>query len=396
MNPHDAELKETLARLTEAIQRLNGEVASNLPYSLEQLLQVLIKHKGSFLHINCGCPAMLRINEDLVPIGEHILSAAECRTLLNSVLTPEQRKLQAQGQELDFNYMSEEGGFRFHVYLERGVPGASVRKLRTDIPRLVELGLSGGAVEKFLSQSQGLMLLTGTPRSGKINTFAAMVAYINKVRRVRIVTIEPKIQFWHQNEEGFVIQREIGSDTRSFRQAVMQAVMQDPDILAVGAIPDTETLEVLLQAAAGGHLVLAMLDAVNCARAVDELIAALQSSDARMTVLLAHVLRLVVCQHLVGRADGRGLLPVMEILECIPEVQEMVARGSTTDLHQAMYSSGMQTVARHLSRMVEVGSVTLEEALKLVDRDELEIQQVPAELPTEARADEETPLMSWL
>lgn len=392
------EWRKQLDRLVQSMSHLTGIPQVDLPFTLPQLLKILTKHKGTFLHLNVGCPPMLRIAEELVPVGDHILEPDDCRYLIKSILTPEQIRLQSQGHELDFNRVEGEDGFRFHVYLERGCPAASVRRLRTDIPKLVELGLSGGAVEQFLSADNGgLMILSGKPRSGKINTFASLVDYINHQRRARIVTIEPLIQFWHQSLESAVIQREVGSDSRSFAQAVRQAVQQDPDILAVGSIPDLDTAEVLIQAAAGGHLVVALIDAPGCVRAVDEMITGFSGSDKRMQQLLARVTRLVVCQHLVGRADGRGLIPAMEILECNEQVSQMIAQGECGALHQLMRDSGMQTLGRHLSRMVEVGLVTAEEAGRFVGEGELEVApRTHLEVKPAAAMDADTPLMSWL
>ncbi|MCA9791814.1 MAG: Flp pilus assembly complex ATPase component TadA, partial [Candidatus Eremiobacteraeota bacterium] len=301
--------------------------------------------------------------------------------------------------ELDFNRIDGGHGFRFHIYLERGCPAASIRRLRTDIPKLVELGLSGGAVENFLDTTEGgLMVLAGKPRCGKINTFAALINYINSQRRTRIITIEPMIQFWHNSQESTVIQRELGTDTRSFCQAVRQAVQQDPDILAVGGIPDRETAEVIIQAAAGGHLVLALLDGTSCVRALDELLSAFSGGDGRMHQLMGRVMKLLVCQHLVQRADGRGLIPAMEILECDDQVRAMISHGDLREVHQHMGARQMQTLGRHLSRMIEVGLVTREEAVKYVDESEIEVlPPSQLEIPTaEPAVDDETPLMSWL
>lgn len=394
------ELNEVLARLSEALERLSGAPTQELPFTLQQLLAVLVKHKGVFLHLNAGSPPTLRVNSDLVPIGQHVLTAADCRFVLYSVLNTEQRRLLALGHELDFNHIESGHGFRFHVYQERGCPSAAIRRIRTDIPKLGELGLGGGVVEQFLAESQGLLLLSGKPRCGKINTFASLTSHLNQTRRVRIVTIEPMIQFWHQNAEGNVIQREIGVDTLSFAQAVRQAVQQDPDVLAIGSIPDRETAEVVIQAAAGGHLVIALLDAPSSIRAVDEMLAAFHGTDGRMQQLFGRVLRAVVCQHLVNRADGRGQVPAYEILQGSNEARRLISGGEISYLHQVMRDEGQQTLARTLSRMIEVGSVTREEALQYVDADELEVAPAhaayAAEPPRVALMDDATPLMSWL
>ena len=389
-------LRSQVSRLVDAVEHLSGTGYVEIAFSLEQLLDVLIEHGGSFLHLNVGCPPMLRIGDELVPVGDTFLSASATRYLLRNVLNAERIRLLSQGHEVDFNRPYKENGFRFHVYQEAGCVSASVRPLRTDIPRLVELGLSGGAVEKFLEADEGgLMVLSGKARSGKINTFASLINYINFQRRVRIVTIEPLIQFWHHNEEAAVIQREIGSDSRSFSQAVRLAVQQDPDILAVGSIPDRETAEVVIQAAAGGHLVVATIDATSAIRAVDEMVSAF-GGQGRILQLLGRTVKLVVCQHLVGRADGRGLIPAFEILEGSDEVAKAIAAGDSGSLHQVMEHRNMQTLARHLSRMVEVGLVTYDEATRWVPEEDIQVS-APKQLEIKAEAlDDDTPLMSWL
>jgi twitching motility protein PilT len=400
---------DVVARLSVAVEHLLGySPSTGLPFTLPQLLGALVKHKGTFLHINAGSAPMLRIQDELVALGDKALTVNDCRSLVLGGLSPEQRKVLAQGRELDFIHMEGTTGFRFHVYSERCCPAASIRKVRTDIPKLVELGLSGGAVERFLNERQGLMILAGKPRCGKINTFASLVSFINQHRKARIVTVEPMIQFWHQSKESAVIQREIGIDTMSFSHAVRQAVQQDPDILAVGGIPDRETAEVVIQAAAGGHLVVALLDAVSSVRAVDELLSAFYGGDGRMQHLLGNVLRLVVCQHLIGRTDGMGQIPAFEILECTPEVRALVASGQSTGLHQVMRNDQMQTLARHLSRLLEVGMIGMDEALQHVDASELEYEPSydyaaeparptqPALASASAPVDDNTTLMSWL
>jgi twitching motility protein PilT len=402
-------LSAVLAKLSVAADQLLGySPVTGLPFTLTKLLEALVKHKGTFLHINAGSPPMLRIQDELVALGDKALTVNDCRALVLGGLTPEQRSGLSQGHELDFTHIEGNTGFRFHVYSERGCPAASIRRVRTDIPKLVELGLSGGAVERFLSERQGLMILTGVPRCGKINTFASLVSFINQHRKARIVTVEPTIQFWHRNKEACVIQREIGIDTLSFSQAVRQAVQQDPDILAVGGIPDRETAEVIIQAAAGGHLVVALLDAISSVRAVDELLSAFYGGDGRMQHLLGHVLRLVVCQHLIPRADGMGQVPAFEILECTGDASQMIATGQSSGLHQFMRDSHQQTLAKHLSRLLDVGIISKHEALNHAEATDLELAPVGDYETTDSNptytssdqpltaVDDNTALMSWL
>jgi twitching motility protein PilT len=394
-------LRESVDSLVRLLQHQHRIEALPPQFAFDELLDEFARLRGSFLHINAGAPPIIRAGDKLVALTEEVLTPADCRYLTGACLSPEQLRHCYSGQELDLNLIDGDNGYRIHAYLERGCPALSIRRIRTDIPKLVELGLSGSSVESFLgSQEGGLMLLTGRPRSGKFNTYASLIQFINHQQACRIVTVEPVVQFWHKSERSVVVQREVGSDTRSFARAVRIAVQQDPDILCVGAVPDPETAEVLLQAAAGGHLVVAMLDGSSAVRGVDNFLSAFDAGNNRLRLLIARVLRLVVCQHLVNRADGRGQVPAHEILECNRDVRGAVQRGDLSEIHQLMSHFGMQTLGRHLSRMIEVGLVNYDDALQLVEAEQLEVSR-PSQLelapPTsESDMDDETPLMSWL
>lgn len=394
-------LRESVDSLVRILQHQNRVEATPPQYSFEDLLGEFARLRGSFLHVNAGAPPMMRAGDRLLPLTDRPMTPADCRYLASACLTTEQLRNCYNGQELDVNVIDGDHGFRVHAYLERGCPALAIRRIRADIPRLEELGLAGSLVEKFLGSSGGgLMLLSGRPRSGKFNTYASLISFINHQQTCRIITVEPIVQFWHKSAKSVVVQREVGSDTKSFARAVRIAVQQDPDILAVGSIPDPETAEVILQAAAGGHLVIAMLEATSAVRAVDNFLSAFEPGNSRMRALVARVLDLVVCQHLVARADGRGQMPTHEILDCIPEVQEAMQQEDMVEITRLMDHFGMQTVGRHLSRMVEVGLVNYDDALKLVDAKQLDISR-PSQLelapPTaQSHMDGETPLMSWL
>lgn len=394
-------IRESVESLIQLLQHQNRLEAQPPPFAFEELLEELGQLRGSFLHINSGAPPIVRIGDELEPLTDHTLTPSDCRYLAAACLSGEQLRHIYSGQELDLNLIERSEGFRVHAYLERGCPALSIRRIRTDIPKLVELGLSGSSVENFLgSQDGGLMLLTGRPRSGKFNTYASLIQFINHQQSCRIVSVEPVVQFWHRPERSVVVQREVGSDTRTFARAVRVAVQQDPDILCVGSIPDPETAEVLLQAAAGGHLVIAMIDASSAVRAVDSFLSAFDPGNTRLRQLVARALRVVVCQHLVDRADGRGQVPAHEILECNRNVREAVQRADMTEIHRLMEHFGMQTLGRHLSRMIEVGMVNYDDALRLVEADQLDVSR-PSQLElapatAESDMDDETPLMSWL
>jgi len=394
-----------LARVLAALEQQLGYSATNtLNYNVSQLLGVAVKHGGSLLHLNPGSPPTVRIQDELVTIGSGTLSQEQCSHLVLSLLNPEQKRLLYQGREINFTMHDPHlGGFRLHAYLDRACPSASLQQVITEVPKLPDLGLSGSAVERFLSGSSGLMLLTGRPRCGKINTFASLLTYINQNRKARIVSIEPQIHIHHQPGQGTLIQREVGVDTLGFAQAIRQARNQDPDIIAVGGIPDKESAEALIQEASSGRLVIALMDGANCANAIEQYTRAIYTEDGRSLARFGHVIKLVVCQYLVNRADGRGKAPAFEILEGSPDVQRAVATADTSSIYHIMREENMQTLGRHLSRLLEVGWITQDEALQHVDASELEVDtqeydyNTYTQEPTPAQPlDDMAPLMNWL
>lgn len=391
---------ERLAQVLESLDETSNE-PSEVPYSLAQLLDLVVQHRASLLHLNVGSPPLLRINSQLVPIGEHQITRGDCRHLLAPVMTRHHRQSLESGKEVDLCHAAAGTGFRFNLYRERGEIAASIWRLRTDIPRLEDLGLPNELVEQVLTESSGLILLTGHPRCGKINTLAALLAHLNQYRSARVVSLERPIQFWHQNLKATMIQREVGSDTASFAHGVQQAVLQDPDVLALSEMPDRDTAELVIRAAAGGHLVIAVLDASSSVRAIERLIGTFQEDpDSRVVKTLSRALRLVLCQTLVQRTDGRGMMPAFEILQNNDEIRQEIREGRVDNLHWIMQNSGMQTLGRSLSRLVEVGLVTQEEALHHVeDPSELDLpteSTTSFETTTPQSTEEETPLMSWL
>ncbi len=397
-------LEGILARLTTAIEGLSdgGMEKAAIPYTLVQLLETAIDNHASLLHINAGSTPMLRINEQLVPVGEHKLTRGDCLKLLKPLLTREQRTELYSGNEIEMCFPASGTGFRLNLYMERGNLSASIRRLRSDIPNLTDLGISGGVFEQLLMEPSGLILLTGSPRCGKINTLAALIAHICNNRNVRIISLEQPIQFWHQNSLGTVIQREVGVDTVSFAQGVQQAVLQDPDVIALTDLPDKETAEFAIRAAAGGHLVLATLDATSSVRALERLTSTFLDSNNSDKALntLAKALRLVLYQTLVPHAETMNMLPVFEILVNTEEVRRELRHGNVDRLYSIMVQNSMQTLGKALGRLVSSGTITREVALQFVSTPS-ELDQFRQDDTSNTAAgntpiSSENPLISWL
>lgn len=355
-------MESVLNRLSAALEGIGDGFLEHpaIPYTINQLLETAIDNRASMLHINVGSPPMLRINDQLVPIGEHQLTRGDCQKLLHPLLTREQRSALYSGIEIDGCFPSSGTGFRLNLYKERGNLSASIRRLRSDIPSLDTLGLSGSAVEHVLTENSGLVLLTGMPRSGKLNTLAAFIAHLNATRNARIISLEKPIKYWHQKSLSTVVQREIGIDTRSFAHGLQQAVLQDPDIISLTNLPDRETAEFVIRAASGGHLVLAALDATSCTGALERLYNTFSRNEMGTKIIsaLAGTLKAVICQTLVPSADNSSVLPAFEIMIGSDAIRSNLRDGNIERLQDIMRDENMQTLGKALSSLVNSGAIS--------------------------------------
>ena len=407
MEVNGSVLQELLNRMTMLCDHFSesDSEAATVPYKLTQLLDIAVAHGASALNINVGSAPTLRINNMLSVVEGSPLNDADCRKLLKPVLTSYLREQLAKEGHAETCIAGGGSGFKVHLFLERSHICASFHRLRTDIPKLETLGLSGSLVENILEQPSGLILLTGLPRSGKINTLAALVSHINATRLTRIVTLENPIQFWRYNQLSTVLQREVGVDVPSFSTGIQQAINQDADVLGLSEVPDRETATLAIRAATNNKLVIAVLDATSPDRAIERILGSFDEQEkAKMAPILANALRIVLHQTLVNRSDGRGVIPAFEILVNNDEVHEELKNGRTDKLAWIMQEHNMQTLGKSLSRLVSAGLVDKEEALHyLSDPSELQINKDSladlGDYDSEPVTDidtNDTPLMSWL
>ncbi len=407
MEVNGSVLQELLNRMTILCDHFaeSDSEAATVPYKLTQLLDIAVAHGASALNINVGSPPTLRINNMLSVVEGSPLSDADCRKLLKPVLTSYLRSQLVKEGHAETCIAGGGSGFKVHLFLERSHVCASFHRLRTDIPKLETLGLSGSLVENILEQPSGLILLTGLPRSGKINTLAALVSHINATRLARIVTLENPIQFWRYNQLSTILQREVGVDVPSFSTGIQQAVDQDADVLGISEIPDRETATFAIRAATNNKLVIAVLDATSPGRGLDRILSSFDDQErAKMTPIFANALRIVLHQTLVNRSDGRGVIPAFEILVNNDEIHEELKNGRTDKLAWIMQEHNMQTLGKSLSRLVSAGLVDKEEALHYlsnpselqIDKDSLaNLGDYDSEPVTDVDTND-TPLMSWL
>jgi twitching motility protein PilT len=340
---------------------------------LNEILKIALKGGASDIHLKPGLPPMFRVDGALVPLknGER-LAPDELQRIGFSIMTPNQKNRFDETREVDLAYgIAGLGRFRVNVFQQRGSVGIVFRVIPFGVKTIESLHLPK-VIENIALEHRGLVLVTGTTGSGKSTTLAAMIDFINSNRTCHIMTIEDPIEFLIRDRRSIVNQREIGVDTQSFANALRAALRQDPDVILVGEMRDFETIETALTAAETGHLVMSTLHTLDATETINRIISVFPPYQQKQVRLqLSAILKAVISQRLVPRADGKGRVPALEVLmstarvrECIgdkdrtKEISDAIAKGYTT--------YGMQTFDQSLMLHVKSGLVTYDEALKHV------------------------------
>src|SRR5690606_10906438 len=282
---------------------------------IDAFLKLGLAQGCSDIHLAVGVPPMLRLHGDLMPIKFRDLRDTELEGYIEEILTESQKERFRRGQDLDFSYVSSEGGrFRVNVFRKATGIGATFRNIPMQIPSLESLGLPP-VVTKFCDLHQGMVLVTGSTGTGKSTTLAAMIDHLNTTRSLNIISLEDPIEFIHPSKRSQVIQRELGTHTHSFADGVRAALREDPDVLLLGARRGGEASSVATTAAETGHRVLGTLHTPSAVKSVDRIIDALPTEQREQTKsFLAHSLHAVVTQNLVKTPDGRGRRAIVEIM----------------------------------------------------------------------------------
>jgi twitching motility protein PilT len=330
-------------------------------------LHALVALGGSDLHVSKNVAPMVRVDGALSPLaGETHWTAERVAEALYSIITEKQRARFEDTQELDFAFtLTEESRFRVNFYRQRGAIGAAFRLIPTEIKSLHELGVPE-VVSRFSTLPRGLVLVTGPTGSGKSTTLAALIDLVNQTRSDHVMTVEDPIEFVHQNKRSLVNQREVGSDTQSFQNALKHVLRQDPDVILIGELRDLETISTALTAAETGHLVFATLHTQDAGQTIDRVIDVFPpSQQAQVRQQLAATLQGVVCQTLVPNASGSGRAVATEVLITTPAIANLIREGKTYQIGSTMQagrSSGMHTMDQHLAELVNAGTISFEAA----------------------------------
>ncbi|HEX9861497.1 MAG TPA: type IV pilus twitching motility protein PilT [Nitrospirota bacterium] len=339
--------------------------------NINDLLKMSVERRSSDVHIKVGSPPVFRIDGKLTPVVEEKrLTQEDVVNLAFSMMNQNQREKFKKKSEADFAYgVPGLGRFRANVFMQRGTVGLVLRAIPTKIATVEEL-LLPSVISKIAQEQRGMILVTGTTGSGKSTTLAAIIDHINATRTEHIMTIEDPIEFLHRDKKSLVNQREIGMDTESFPLALRSALRQDPDIILVGEMRDFDTISTALTAAETGHLVLSTLHTVDATETINRIISVFPPYQQKQVRLqLAAVLRGVISQRLIPKADGSGRVPACEVLICTATVKEcIIDADKTRHIHDVIAAGtsqyGMQTFDQSLYALFRQSLITYEEALR--------------------------------
>jgi twitching motility protein PilT len=342
---------------------------------LDQVLQTARQLGASDVHLKVGLPPVFRIKGDLRTVRDSLaLSADVMSTFAINLMTATQKEQFEIDKDLDLAYVDEKKQrYRVNIYQQRGQYGIALRVVPSEVPPFESLMLPE-AVLKLAQETRGLVLLTGATGSGKSTTLAAMIDYINKNRAAHILTIEDPIEYVHHDARSIINQRELDIDATTFGRALRAALRQDPDVILVGEMRDLETMETAITAAETGHLVLSTLHTVDAVETINRILSNFPPhQQPTLRIQLASVLRGVISQRLVTRADGKGMVPAVEVMVNTQRVRELIENPQRTrEIHEAISTGrhpyGMVSFDQSLTDLVKRRLVTYEEALRNATR----------------------------
>jgi len=339
-----------------------------MSFNLHQLLKVMIEKGASDLHITTGSPPQLRIDGDLSPLKVPPLTATETKQLCYSILTDAQKQKFEENNELDLSFgVKGLSRFRANIFMQRGAVAGAFRTIPFKILGFDELGLPP-IVPELTKKVRGLILVTGPTGSGKTTTLASIIAKINEDRHEHIITIEDPIEYLHPHRNCIVNQREVGSDTKSFGNALKYILRQDPDVVLIGEMRDLETIEAALNTAETGHLVFATLHTNSAIQTINRIIDVFPPhQQPQVRAQLSFVLEGVLSQALIAKHNQPGRVLAIEVLIPTTAIRNLIREEKVHQIYSHMQVGqakfGMQTMNQSLFSLFQRKLISIDDAM---------------------------------
>lgn len=336
--------------------------------NLHQLLQTMIDKGASDLHITTGSPPQLRVDGKLVPMNLPPLTATETKQICYSVLTDVQKHKFEENDELDLSFgIKGLSRFRANIFMQRGAVAAAIRTIPFKILTFEELNLPP-IVNELVKKPRGLILVTGPTGSGKSTTLASMIDKINSERHEHIITVEDPIEFLHQHKKSVVNQREVGADTKSFKQALKYVLRQDPDVVLIGEMRDLETIEAALTVSETGHLAFGTLHTNSAVQTINRIVDVFPPhQQAQVRAQLSFVLEGILAQQLIPKASGTGRALSLEVLVPNPAIRNLIREDKVHQIYSTMQTGqskfGMQTMNQSLIELYQRRMISYDDAV---------------------------------
>ncbi|MEZ0324220.1 MAG: type IV pilus twitching motility protein PilT [Hydrogenothermaceae bacterium] len=338
--------------------------------SIDEIAREAVSRKASDIHITAGLPPAIRVDGKLIPmVGYPVLTPKDSQQLIYSFMNEKQRKTFEERKELDFSFgIRGIGRFRVNVFYQRGTVAAALRRIPYEIKPIEELGLIP-KVKDLCKLSMGLVLVTGPTGSGKTTTLASMIDYINANFPHHIITIEDPIEYVYQHKKSVIAQREVGTDTDSFANALKYALREDPDVILVGEMRDLETIRAALTAAETGHLVFGTLHTNTAVQTINRIINVFPMEEQdQIRTELSFVLQGVISQRLLPKIGG-GRVLIHEVMVPNTAIRNLIRENKIHQIYGLMQTgqaeSGMQTMNQSIVNAIRNNLITLEDGLRI-------------------------------
>ncbi len=340
----------------------------NETLTIEDLVNLMVQRGGSDLHISAGSKPKIRVNGKLIDTEHDVLDPITTQRLLFSVLDNDQIARFQQNWELDLSFgIDNVGRFRTNVFMQRGTVGGVLRVIPYKIKGFRDLGLPEAVCTNLCKLRKGLILVTGATGSGKSTTLASMLNFVNEQRFEHVITVEDPIEFLHTNKNCLFNQREVGTDTHNFKDALRSALRQDPNIVLIGEMRDLETIECALAIAETGHLTFGTLHTSDCAQTINRIIDIFPSDhQQQVRTQLSFVLQAVFCQQLILRRNGNGRVLASEIMIVNSAIRSLVRDDKVHQIYNQIQvggKEGMRTMNQSLFDLVMKKEIDKDEAL---------------------------------